>query len=68
MAKVNENMTIKEILTVLPDSAPIFYEFGMHCLGCPVASGEALKDAAAAHGVSATDLVAKLNEFAATQA
>ena len=64
MAKVNENMTIKEILTVLPDSAPIFYEFGMHCLGCPVASGEALKDAAAAHGINAAELLAKLNASA----
>lgn len=68
MAKINENMTIKEILTVLPDSAPVFYEFGMHCLGCPVASGEALKDAAAAHGVNADELVAKLNAFAAQNA
>ncbi len=68
MAKINENMTIKEILSVLPDSAPVFYEFGMHCLGCPVASGEALKDAAAAHGVNAEELVNKLNEFAAQNA
>ena len=68
MAKINENMTIKEILTVLPDSAPIFYEFGMHCLGCPVSSGEALKDAAAAHGINAADLLAKLNSFAEQQA
>lgn len=64
MAKINENMTIKEILTVLPDSAPIFYEFGMHCLGCPVSSGEALKDAAAVHGINAAELLAKLNAFA----
>lgn len=64
MAKINENMTIKEILTVLPDSAPIFYEFGMHCLGCPVSSGEALKDAAAVHGINVAELLAKLNAFA----
>ena len=64
MAKINENMTIKEILTVLPDAAPIFYEYGMHCLGCPVASAEALKDAAVHHGIDVAEMVAKLNAFA----
>jgi hybrid cluster-associated redox disulfide protein len=35
---------------------------GMHCLGCPSARGESLADACAVHGVSAAEMVAKLNK------
>ena len=63
MAKITEDMTIYEVLQIAPDIAPVFFEFGMHCLGCPVSRGETVKEAAAAHGVDVEDMLDKLNEF-----
>lgn len=63
MAKITENMTIYEVLQIAPDIGPVFFEFGMHCLGCPISRGETVAEAAAAHGVDASEMLAKLNEF-----
>lgn len=63
MAKITADMTIYEVLQVAPDIAPVFFEFGMHCLGCPISRGETVEQAAAAHGVDAQEMLAKLNEF-----
>ena len=64
---VTKQMTIGEVLKLSRETAPIFMSFGMHCLGCPHATGEAIELAAAAHGVDADALVEKLNEFFASQ-
>jgi len=65
MAKITKDMTIAEVLAVDEGTAPIFMAFGMHCLGCPVSSGESVEAAAGVHGVDAEELVNKLNEFLA---
>ena len=44
-------------------TAPFFLEIGMHCLGCPSASGESIAEACAVHGVDPDDLVAKHNDY-----
>ena len=56
---------ISEVLQKAPESAPIFFEIGMHCLGCAMASGESLEEACAVHGVDADEFITKLNEFVA---
>ena len=33
---ITKDMTIYEVLQIAPDIAPVFFEFGMHCLGCPI--------------------------------
>ena len=62
---VTKEMSIGEVLNIHRGTARIFMEFGMHCLGCPHATAESLKDACAAHGANADELVAQLNEFLA---
>ncbi len=57
---------ISEVLQKAPESAPIFFEIGMHCLGCAMASGESLEEACAVHGVDADEFITKLNEFVAS--
>jgi hybrid cluster-associated redox disulfide protein len=44
-------------------TAPIFMKHGMHCLFCPSASGESIKDACAVHGIDPEKLVNELNEY-----
>ena len=63
MAKITANMTVYEVLQVAPDIGPVFYEFGMHCLGCPISRGETVAEAAGAHGVDEQVMLDKLNEF-----
>ena len=60
---VNKQMSIGEILKLDRATAPIFMEFGMHCLGCPHATSESVEMACMAHGTDADALIAKLNEY-----
>lgn len=60
---VNKRMSISEVLGMDRGTASIFMSVGMHCLGCPHATAEAIEDACAAHGVDADALVTKLNEY-----
>lgn len=62
MASVTKDTIIGEILDMDESTAPYFVEMGMHCLGCPSSRGETLEQACAVHGVSADELVKKLNE------
>ncbi len=63
MAQVTKDTIIMDVLRIDPETAPIFFEIGMHCLGCPSASGESLEQAALVHGVDVDELVQKINDF-----
>lgn len=59
--KITKENTIKEILEMCPSCAPVFMEYGMHCLGCAIAAGETLEQAAAMHNVNLEEMLLKLN-------
>ena len=63
MNDITKDMTIYEVLQITPDIAPVFFEFGMHGLGCPISRGETVEQAAAAHGVDVEEMLKRLNEF-----
>ena len=63
MAKVTKDTIIMDVLRMDPGTAEFFFEIGMHCIGCPSASGESIEQAAMVHGVDADELVAKLNDY-----
>jgi len=63
MASVTKDTIILDVLRIDQGTAPFFLEIGMHCLGCPSASGESIEEACAVHGVDADELVAKLNDY-----
>lgn len=63
MATITKEMTIVETLRIDRGTAPIFMQYGMHCLGCPSATAESIEDAAAVHGISADELVKALNDY-----
>jgi hybrid cluster-associated redox disulfide protein len=60
--KLTKDMTIAEALRVKPQIAPILMSKGMHCLGCVIAQGETIEQAADVHGMNVTDLLKELNE------
>ena len=59
--KVTKETLIGDILDKAPELAPIFFEIGMHCLGCPHSRGESIAEACMVHGTDADALVAKIN-------
>lgn len=61
MAKVTKDTIIIDVLRIAPQSANLFLEIGMHCLGCPSASGESIEQACIVHGADCDELVAKIN-------
>ena len=58
---VTKQTLIGDILDKAPELAPIFFEIGMHCLGCPHSRGESIEEACLVHGTDADALVAKIN-------
>lgn len=67
MTEITKETIIGDILDAHADCAPYFLEIGMHCLGCPSATGESIEMACSVHGVDADELVDKLNDHFATK-
>ena len=63
MAEITKETIIMDVLKIDEGTAAYFYEIGMHCLGCPSASGETIEEACAVHGVDVDELVEKINDF-----
>jgi len=51
MSQITRDTIISEILSIAPESIPLFRAIGMNCLGCAMASGETLGQACMVHGV-----------------
>jgi hydrid cluster protein-associated redox disulfide domain len=68
MAEITKDTVIGDILDIDKTTAPFFFEMGMHCLGCPASRGETLEQACMVHGVSADEMVKKLNAHLASKA
>lgn len=67
MAQITKDTIIMDVLAIDPGTAEFFFEIGMHCLGCPSASGESIAQAAEVHGVDADALVEKINVYLASK-
>ncbi|KPJ69733.1 disulfide oxidoreductase [candidate division WOR-1 bacterium DG_54_3] len=60
--KITKDMTIAEALKLKPEIAPVLMSKGMHCLGCVIAQGETIEQAADVHGLDVGQLMKELNE------
>lgn len=60
--KLTKDMTIAEALKLKPQIAPVLMGKGMHCLGCVIAQGETIEQAADVHGMDIDQLIKELNE------
>jgi len=61
--QVTKDMIIMDVLKMDMDTSKFFLEIGMHCLGCPSASGETLEQACMVHGADVDKLVNDINEY-----
>ncbi len=66
MGKITKEMLLADALRQgnQEEIANTLFSFGMHCLGCALAHGETVEEAAMVHGVDPEVMVAALNEAA----
>ena len=57
MIEITKDTIIGDILDIAPQTAPIFFSIGMHCLGCPSSRGETVEQACMVHGVDVEKLL-----------
>jgi len=65
--EITKDTIILDVLNLDRGTAQFFLEIGMHCLGCPSASGETVEEACAVHGQDADALIRKINAYLAQQ-
>lgn len=56
-------MTIAEAMKLKPQIAGLLMSKGMQCIGCVIAAGETLEQAAEVHGLDPDELIKELNEL-----
>ena len=60
--KITKNMTLGETVSKYPESAEVLLKYGLHCIGCHVATWETLEQGASGHGIDVDKLVNDLNK------
>ena len=63
MAKITENTLIFDALQINPKAGEILVKHGMHCLGCALAHGETVGEAADVHGADLAQMLEELNDI-----
>ncbi len=61
--KITENTTIFDAIQINPKAGEILMAHGMHCLGCALAHGETVGEAADVHGADLEQMLVELNQF-----
>ena len=68
MSRITKDMIIADILQVDAGIAPILFNAGMNCVGCPAAKGETLEEAGIVHGIDVDSMVEEINKYLDTLA
>lgn len=64
MKKITKKMKISEVIKKYPKTIFVFIDYGLHCLGCPMAIGETIEEAAQLHRLDLKKLLADLEKVA----
>ncbi len=59
---ITKDMTIMEAIQENDAVAAVLQSYGMHCLGCAMARGETIEEAAGVHGFQVEELLAAINK------
>jgi hybrid cluster-associated redox disulfide protein len=62
MAKITKDMLLGDVVKKHPEAVEVFFNSGMGCAMCHMASHETIGDGAKAHGVDVKKLVQDLNK------
>lgn len=58
--EITADSTIYDLLKEKPESAEVLFKFGMGCVGCAIARGETIREAAMVHGIPLEELTSAL--------
>lgn len=61
--KITKDTIIADVVELNPKAGEILMSYGMHCLGCAIAHGETVEQAAAAHGADLDAMLDELNNY-----
>jgi hybrid cluster-associated redox disulfide protein len=61
MVELTADSTIYDLLQAKPQSTEALFKFGMGCVGCAIARGETIREAAEAHGIPLPELLKALD-------
>lgn len=61
--KATKDMLIVDLLQLDEKIASILMGYGMHCIGCMLASNETIEQACMAHGIDADELIDHVNAY-----
>lgn len=59
---ITKDMAISYVVREYPQTAQVFMEYGMGCLGCAAARFENIEQGAVVHGIDVDALINALNE------
>ncbi len=59
---ITKDTLIMEAVEINPNAAEVLMSYGMHCLGCAIAHGETIAEAAEVHGIELKKLLEDLNK------
>jgi len=62
--KITKEMTIGEVIQKYPKTTFVFIDYGLHCIGCPMAEPETIEEAAKLHRVELKKFLKDLNKIA----
>lgn len=60
---ISKDMIIADVMMMDRGVVPLFFKHGLHCVGCVMASGETIEEAAAVHGLDLDSLMRDLNRY-----
>ncbi|HON81963.1 MAG TPA: DUF1858 domain-containing protein [Methanoregulaceae archaeon] len=58
--EITADSTIYDLLKEKPEAAEVLFKFGMGCVGCAIARGETIREAAMVHGIPLEELTTAL--------
>ncbi len=61
--KITKDTIIADVIKINPNAGEILMSYGMHCLGCAIAHGETVGQAAEVHGADVEAMLEELNNF-----
>jgi len=57
-------MTVEQVMDRWPASVRVFLDFGMNCIGCPIAAFHSVEEASRENGIDGDAVLAKLRSVA----
>lgn len=61
--EITKNTIIADLIKVDPKKImEVFFKRGLYCVGCPIAAGETIEQAAISHGLDVDELIKEIKD------